>query len=59
MRIPTGPPLTVNIAQFFGLILTVILLAGHGDIFIGMTQLLEGFDEGLTLHFPNATKPRW
>ncbi|CAB9504617.1 expressed unknown protein [Seminavis robusta] len=57
--IPPGATPQVMIAQLLGMILTVMVMAAEGDFVIGISQLIEGYDDKYKDKFPNATWTRW
>ncbi|CAB9505496.1 EGF_like [Seminavis robusta] len=59
LNVPPGATTYVTIAQFLGMVLTVMLMAVEGDIVVGFSQLLEGYDDGILHDMPNATFLRW
>ncbi|CAB9504687.1 multiple EGF-like-domains [Seminavis robusta] len=59
LKIPPGTSPFVTLAQFLGMVLTVMLMGVEGDIVVGGSQLLEGYDDGILHDMPNATFPRW
>lgn len=42
-----------------GMVLTVMVMAVEGDMMIGVTQLIHGYNPAMKRASPNATRLRW
>ena len=59
MEVPSGSTIQVMVAQFLGMLLTAMVMAADGDLVIGCTQLIKGYDPKIREASPNATWIRW
>ena len=51
--------MAMMIAQFIGMLVTAMVMAAEGDLVIGATQLISGFDPRMQEMSPHATWLRW
>jgi hypothetical protein len=59
LRLPADTELQVTIAQFLGVIGIVVFAASHGDLFKGITHLVDGYDSNILKSSPDATRFKW
>lgn len=59
LEIPPGSTTEVMIAQFLGMLLTVMVMAVDGDLVIGITQLIKGYDPRIQERSENASWTKW
>jgi hypothetical protein len=59
MKVPAGSTIQVMIAQFIGMLVTAMVMAAEGDLVIGFTQLIKGYDPKMLEISPHATWSRW
>ncbi|CAB9497553.1 expressed unknown protein [Seminavis robusta] len=57
--IPPDVSIEVKIAQFIGVLLISNFAAGQGDLFVGFTHLLYGYDSETIKEYPHATFTKW
>jgi len=57
--LPVAVPVSVNVAQFFGIVLSVMMVASEGDLTRSLTKFSEGFNEDILLDDPDATYGSW
>lgn len=53
---PPGVEVTVTIAQFFGVALTMNFMASGGDLLKGLDHLFHGYDENILETKEGATR---
>lgn len=56
---PAAVPVTVTVAQFLGIILTILVVASEGDLTRGCSKLFDGYQKDLNQRDPNATYTTW
>ena len=56
LHVPPGTEITVSIAQFFGVALTINFMASGGDLLKGLDHLFSGYDEHIIETMEGATR---